>query len=181
MTSALEGIRVLDLSRYAPGFVCTMMLGDLGADVICVETRSKDDNAVDDSIAQLRTSLFRNKKSIGLNLKTEKGKEAFLKLARSADVIVEGNRPGVAKRLGVDYESINRINPKIVYCSITGYGQDGPYRDLPGHDPNFLAFTGVLDATGEKGRRPAVPLNLIGDMAGSEIWREVHFRRLPAY
>jgi crotonobetainyl-CoA:carnitine CoA-transferase CaiB-like acyl-CoA transferase len=169
MTLALEGIKVLDLSRYPPGFVCTMMLGDMGAEVICIESKSKDDNTVDESIAQLRTSLFRNKKSIGLNLKTERGRESFLKLAKIADIIVEGNRPGVAKRLGVDYETVNKVNPRIIYCSITGYGQDGPYRDLPGHDPNFLAFTGVLDATGEKGRKPAVPLNLIGDMAGGSF------------
>jgi crotonobetainyl-CoA:carnitine CoA-transferase CaiB-like acyl-CoA transferase len=169
MTLALEGIKVLDLSRYAPGFVCTMLLGDLGADVLCVEAKIKDYSLVDDTVTKPRSSLFRNKKSIGLDLKSKAGKEIFLKLACEYDVIVEGSRPGAMQKLGIDYETVRKLNPRIIYCSITGYGQDGPYKDLPGHDPNYLALTGVMDATGEKGGRPAMPLNLIGDMAGGSF------------
>jgi crotonobetainyl-CoA:carnitine CoA-transferase CaiB-like acyl-CoA transferase len=163
-----DGIRILDLSRYVPGITCTMMLADFGADVISVESLPSDLPLAEELMRQ-RTTTFRNKRSISLNLKMESSKEIFYKLAETADVIVEGFRPGVVKRLGVDYETIRNINPRIIYCSITGYGQDGAYKDLPGHDPNYLAITGVLDATGESGRRPAFPLNLVGDMAGGAM------------
>ena len=168
MTSALEGIRILDLSRYSPGQVCTMVLGDFGAEVISIETPFEA-QPLAKFLMQQRASVSRNKKSIALNLKAESGKGIFHKLAQRADVIVEGFKPGVVQRLGVDYETIKEINPRIIYCSITGYGQDGPYRDLPGHDPNYLAITGVLETTGERGGRPVIPLNLMGDMAGGAM------------
>ncbi len=111
-------------------------------------------------------AINRNKKSILLNLKSEEGRNIFHKLAQNADVIVEGFRPGVVKRLGIDYETISRFNPRIIYCSITGYGQDGPYRDLPGHDINYISFGGFLNIVGEPDRPPVVPINMVADYGG---------------
>lgn len=175
---ALEGIKILDLSRAGPGPFCTWILGDFGAEVIKVEapptlgprqaglfSLTVKGEEKERTIAYWTTN--RNKKSIGLNLKTEEGRNLFYKLAERTDIIVEGFRPGVAKRLGVDYESINKINPRVIYCSISGYGQDGPYRDLPGHDINYISIGGVLNLVGEKGRKPVIPLNLIGDFGGA--------------
>ncbi|MCJ7744580.1 MAG: CoA transferase, partial [Dehalococcoidales bacterium] len=108
-------------------------------------------------------AINRNKKSILLNLKPEAGQTIFQQLAEGTDVIVEGFRPGVTKRLGIDYETISKINPRIVYCSVTGYGQDGPYCDLPGHDINYISFAGALNLIGEANRPPVVPLNIIAD------------------
>jgi crotonobetainyl-CoA:carnitine CoA-transferase CaiB-like acyl-CoA transferase len=105
----------------------------------------------------------RNKKSIELNLKSDEGRRIFHQLAARTDVIVEGFRPGVTERLGIDYETIAGINPRVIYCSVTGYGQDGPYRDLPGHDINYISIAGVLDLIGERDRAPVIPLNLIAD------------------
>ena len=163
---ALEGINILDLSRAGPGPFCTMILGDLGAEVIIIEAPSN----VSERQAGFGRTLYRptnrNKKSIRLNLKSEDGCNIFYQLAEKADVVVEGFRPGVAKRLGIDYPTISKINPRIVYCSITGYGQDGPYHNLPGHDVNYLSFAGVLNLIGERGGRPVIPLNLVADLGG---------------
>ena len=140
MAPPLEGIKVLDLSRVAPGAYCAMILGDLGADVLKVEQPHKP-GLLGSGLSPIGegakreaayNSLNRNKRSIVLNLKSEEAKEIFLKLAEKADVVLEGFRPGVVKRLGVDYDRVKERNPKIVYCSLTGYGQDGPYRDIPG-------------------------------------------------
>lgn len=164
---ALEGIKVLDLTWQGPGPFCTMMLGDLGADIIKVgpsagaEARQTVRGRGRREIAH--DAVNRNKKSILLNLKSEAGQKIFQQLAEGADVIVEGFRPGVTKRLGIDYETIGGINPRIVYCSVTGYGQDGPYRDLPGHDINYIAFAGALNLIGEADRSPVVPLNIVAD------------------
>ena len=136
---ALEGVRILDLSRLVPGAFCTMLLGDLGADVLKIEApdiarfmgsaRSLKEEESGKQVAYYATD--RNKRSVVLNLKSEAGREIFYRLSRDADVIVEGFRPGVAKRLGIDYETINKLNPKIIYCSLSGYGQDGPYQAFP--------------------------------------------------
>lgn len=172
MPMALEGIKVLDLTKLGPGPFCTMMLGDLGADVIKVEA-PVDPNATagtEDQMEAANKALNRNKRSIVLNLKNEDAKAIFLKLAQKADVIVEGFRPGVVKRLGIDYDTVKKINPGIVYCSISGYGQDGPYKMLPGHDLNYIALTGALAAMGpEKDGKFGVPLNLVGDFAGGTM------------
>jgi crotonobetainyl-CoA:carnitine CoA-transferase CaiB-like acyl-CoA transferase len=144
-----------------------MMLGDLGADIIKVgppagaEARQTVRGEGRREIAH--QAVNRNKKSILLNLKPEAGQKIFQQLAEGADVIVEGFRPGVTKRLGIDYETISKINPRIVYCSVTGYGQDGPYCDLPGHDINYISFAGALNLIGEANRPPVVPLNIIAD------------------
>jgi crotonobetainyl-CoA:carnitine CoA-transferase CaiB-like acyl-CoA transferase len=160
MDSVLEGIKVIDLSRMLPGPYCSMILADHGARVIAIE----DKKFMADDL--LISPVNRNKDHMSLNLKTEEGKEIFFRLARSADVVMEGFRPGVVKRLGIDYEALRKVNPMIIYCSITGYGQDGPYRDIAGHDVNYLSFSGVLDLIGEKDRTPCIPGIQIADLAG---------------
>jgi crotonobetainyl-CoA:carnitine CoA-transferase CaiB-like acyl-CoA transferase len=176
----LSGIRVLDLTRLAPGPHCTMILGDLGADIIKVEepgppTGRRAEQAGTASVrgreqggfqSSPHNALGRNKKSIGLNLKSPAGKQIFLRLHQRCDVLVEEFRPGVAKRLGIDYETLSMRQPRYIHCAITGYGQNGPYRDLVGHDINYIAQAGVLSILGTKGQRPTIPHNLIADYAG---------------
>lgn len=179
--AALEGITVLDLTRLFPGGFCTQLLADFGADVIKVE-----DTGAGDYIRQappfyggeldpgqtssaLFLSLNRNKRSIRLDLKSDGGREAFLRLAESADVLVEGFRPGVTARLGVDYETIRGVNPGIVYCSITGYGQDGPLRDRAGHDIDYQAQVGILGLTGAADGPPIQPAVQVGDLGGGAL------------
>jgi crotonobetainyl-CoA:carnitine CoA-transferase CaiB-like acyl-CoA transferase len=157
---ALDGITVIDLSRLLPGPYCSMILADHGARVIAVE----DKRFLADGL--FFNLINRNKEHMSLNLKTEKGQEIFYRLIEKADVLLEGFRPGVVDRLGVDYESVRRANPKIIYCSITGYGQNGPFRDRVGHDANYLSYAGVLDLIGEKDRPPSIPGVQIADIAG---------------
>ncbi len=172
---ALEGITILDLSRAVPGPFCSMILSDLGAEVIKIEAPPGASRlrvgAVSDA-EKRRTAyqtLSRNKKSIGLNLRSEEARGIFYQLVEKADVVIEGFRPGVVKGLGVDYETVSKINPKIVYGSVTSYGQDGPYRDVIAHDLNSIAMGGALDLIGEKGGRPVIPLNLVADLGGSAM------------
>ena len=179
MTLALEGVRVLELARVAPHFFCTMMLSDMGAEVLKIETpltaestREGGDEPLAGQWAARKENyayLNRNKRSIAIDLKAPEGKEVLYQLARETDVVVDGFRPGVVKRLGVDYETLSRINPRIIFCSITGYGQDGPYRLLPGHDINYISLAGALGLIGDKGGRPVPPLNLIADYAGGSL------------
>jgi crotonobetainyl-CoA:carnitine CoA-transferase CaiB-like acyl-CoA transferase len=169
----LEGIRVLDLSGLAPGPYCTMLLGDLGADVILIESTPGAGRRMETDMSEralAHNALRRNKRSIGLNLKDARAQEAFLRLAETADVVVEGYRPGVVKRLGVDYETVRERNPRIVYCSLSGYGQTGPYSNLVGHDINYISVGGALGAIGWPGTPPAIPLNLIADFAGGGLY-----------
>ena len=164
---ALEGVKMLDLSYQGPGPFCTMILGDLGAEITRIGPPAAAGARQVAREVGTREAAYsasnRNKKSILLNLRSEEGRSIFQQLAKEMDVIVEGFRPGVAQRLGVDYETISKINPRIIYCSITGYGQDGPYRDLPGHDLNYISFAGALNYIGEADRKPVIPLNLIAD------------------
>ena len=178
MVMALDGIKVLDLSRLAPGPHCSMLLADFGADVTLVE-------AVPGSSAKLGSiglrrseaadraaaynALGRGKKSIALNLKDEAAKEVFYSLVQGADVVIEGFRPGVVKRLGVDYETLAAINPRIICCSISGFGQTGPYANLVGHDINYISVGGALGVTGRPGQAPAIPVNLVADFAGGGL------------
>lgn len=173
---ALTGLKVLDLSRYAPGPYCTMILGDMGADIIKIEEAGKPTGRRAEKGNSHKAPAVReypppdspfdpsnrNKRSIGLNLKSDQGREIFYKLAKDADIVVEGFRPGVTRRLGIDYPKLKKVNKGIIYCAITGYGQDGPYRDLPGHDINYISQGGVLGIMKE----PVLPGNLIGDIAG---------------
>ena len=178
MAIALQGIKIVDLSRMAPGPFCTMVLGDLGADVIRVEepgggrmARERSANA--DEAQAKRNAAFnalnRNKRSIALNLKDESAQKVLHQLVRDADVFVEGFRPGVVSRLGCDYETLSGINPRLVYCSLSGYGQDGPYSGLVGHDINYISVGGALGVIGERGGAPIIPYNIIADFAGGGL------------
>jgi crotonobetainyl-CoA:carnitine CoA-transferase CaiB-like acyl-CoA transferase len=165
----LDEVRVLDLTRLLPGDYCTMILGDMGAEVIKVEEPSLGDYIRwvpplinGQSVAHLM--LNRNKKSLKLNLKSEKGKDVFYKLVERSDVVIECFRPGVVKKLNIDYKSVSKINQRIVYCSMSGYGQDGPYRDLPGHDVNYIGYGGILGITGQSGGAPVIPGVQIADL-----------------
>ena len=164
MSGALEGLRILDLSRLLPGPFCSLLFADLGADVIKVEDTGMGDYVrwappaypgVEQSAAgALFLSLNRNKRSIRLDLKNDRGKEALLRLARDADVLLESFRPGVLDRLGVGYGELRKVNPGIVHCAISGYGQDGPGRDAAGHDMNYLALAGHPEHPADPECRP---------------------------
>jgi crotonobetainyl-CoA:carnitine CoA-transferase CaiB-like acyl-CoA transferase len=158
---ALEGVTVLDLSRLLPGPYCSMILADHGARVIAIE--DKKQYAAD---GLFLPTVQRNKRHMTLDLKTVEGREIFFRLAATADVVIEGFRPGVVERLGVDYDSVRRVRPDIIYCSITGYGQSGPCRDRVGHDVNYLGHAGVLDLMGDPERPPSIPGIQIADIAG---------------
>ena len=158
-TGALSGITVIDLSRLLPGPYCSMILADHGARVIAVESKQFMADGL------FINTVNRNKEHMSLNLKSEVGKQIFLRLFEKADVMLEGFRPGVVDRLGVDYERMRKVNPKIIYCSITGYGQDGPMRDRVGHDVNYLSYAGVLNLIGEPDRPPSIPGMPIADIA----------------
>jgi len=157
---ALSGITVIDLSRLLPGPYCSMILADHGARVIAIE----DKRFLADGL--FFNLINRNKEHMSLNLKTDEGKEIFFRLVQTADVLLEGFRPGVVNRLGVDYDTVRKVNSKIIYCSITGYGQKGPYRDRVGHDVNYLSNAGVLNLIGEQDRPPSIPGVQIADIAG---------------
>lgn len=164
----LEGIRILDLTRLIPGAVCTSILGDAGADVIKIEKPEIGDyeRQIHPFIGDMASRflvLNRNKKSIAVNLKTDKGRKLFLRLAASADVLVESFRPGKVTKLGIDYATLEEMNHGLIYCSISSFGQDGPYRDTVAHDINILGMVGVLDITGAKGGPPAIPGVQIAD------------------
>ena len=160
----LAGTRVLDLTRLVPGPLCTQHLADLGADVIKIE----DTGAGDAMSPTLRALLNRNKRGIRLDLKHAGGVGALLRLAHGADVLVEGFRPGVMSRLGLGYEVLSAINPRLVYCSITGYGQSGPDIDRPGHDINYCAEAGVADQIGHGGQ-PALSNLPLADLMGGTL------------
>ncbi len=164
----LEGIRILDLARLGPGPHCAQILGDLGADIIRVEEPGRGRGRRAGRMLRLPddAAIRRNSRSIGLNLKSDEGRQAFYKLAASADVIMEGFRPGVAERLGIDYETIKAVKSDIVYASLTGYGQDGPYSSYVGHDINYQGLAGIMDLTGERDGPPVMPGNAVADNAG---------------
>ena len=170
----LSGIRVLDLTRLLPGAFCTMLLADMGADVIKVEDPDHGDYMrwtppLVHGQSVLFNSLNRNKKSVTLNLKAEAGRDLLLRLAEKADVLVEGNRPGVMKRLGLGWDTLHERNPRLVMCSITGYGQDGPFAARAGHDINYMATAGGLGLNGPKGG-PPVPLSVqVADIGGGGL------------
>ena len=169
---ALEDVRILDLSRLAPGPFCTMLLGDLGADVLLIEPPSDSKAGQGPNIGrglEAYNALGRNKRSIVLNLRDDEARGIFYQLAESADVVLEGFRPGVVQRLGVDYETLRQKNERIVYCSLSGYGQTGPYAGLVGHDINYISIGGALGMIGWPGEPPAIPMNLIADFAAGGL------------
>ncbi|MCC6794086.1 MAG: CoA transferase [Candidatus Hydrogenedentes bacterium] len=171
MSGPLDGIKVIDCSRLLPGGFCTMLLGDLGADVIKVEEPGRGDYIREfmpfkGDQSYMHLVLNRNKRSMTLNLKTPEGVEIFKRLVRDADVLVEGFRPGVMDKLGVGYDALKEVNPRLVYCAITGYGQTGPYANRPGHDINYMGIAGALDQFGPKNGPPTVPGLTIADIGG---------------
>ena len=179
MSLPLEGIRVLDLSRLLPGGFCSLLLADFGAEVVKVEDLGMGDyvrwsppyyeGAEDTAKGSLFLALNRNKTSVRINLKEEAGREVLLRLVAQADVVLESFRPGVLDRLGVGYEAMRAVNPGIVYCAISGYGQDGPMRDRSGHDMNYLGLIGLLGLTGEAGGPPVQAAGQIADLGGGGL------------
>jgi alpha-methylacyl-CoA racemase len=166
----LDGIRILELARVPPAEMPGMLLADMGAEVVKIETPEPERPRGAEADRRAAFAFVnRNKRSLALNLKAPEGQAIFRRLAARADVIVEGFRPGVMKRLGADYESLRTQNPRLVYCSLSGFGQDGPYRDFPAHDLNYISLAGILALIGEPGRKPAIPLNLVADYAGASL------------
>ena len=160
---ALDGIRVLDVSRLLPGPYCSMVLADHGAEVLAIEDRRflKDNLFFQD--------LYRNKRHMTLNLKSDRGRDIFFQLVADFDVLIEGFRPGVMQRLGVDYQAVSKINPKVIYCSISGYGQQGVSSQTAGHDVNYLSRAGVLNCIGDAQGPPVIPAVQIADIAGGAM------------
>lgn len=179
LARALQGVRVLDLSRLLPGPFLTMILADLGADVVKVEEPRRGDYMRDfpprgDGPSGRYLTVNRNKRSVTMDLKDDGERERFLRMAKRADVVVESFRPGVIDRLGVGYEALNKRNERIILCSISGYGQDGPYRDRAGHDINYLALAGVLGMSGQDADGPPALAGVqIADLGGGAMWAAI--------
>ena len=186
MAGALEGVRVLDLSRLLPGGFCTLLLADMGAEVLKVEDTAGGDyirwmppyyGGEEEQRAGVASAYFlalnRNKRSLRLNLKDERGRDVLLRLAEDYDVLVESFRPGVMDRLGVGYDALRERNPRLIYCPISGYGQDGPLTARSGHDTNYLALNGLLGLTGRRGGPPIQSAGQIADLGGGGLMAAV--------
>jgi alpha-methylacyl-CoA racemase len=179
MSLPLDGLRVLDLTRLLPGGFCSLLLADFGADVIKLEDTGAGDyvrwsrpyyeGAEESARSALFLALNRGKRSIRVDLKTDQGQQVLLRLARDCDVLLESFRPGVLDRLGVGYERLRSENPRLVYCAITGYGQDGPNRDRSGHDMNYLGLNGLLGLTGDADGPPVQSAGQIADLGGGAL------------
>lgn len=169
----LEGVTVLDCTRLLPGAVASLHLADMGAEVIKIEQPGVGDyarrlGATDATDGLLFRTTNRNKKSVTLNLKARRGREIFMALAaQEADVILEGYRPGVAKRLGIGYEDCRSVNPALIYASLTGWGQSGPFARLAGHDLNYLGVAGLAGLSASSDGEPVVPGTQVADLSGS--------------
>lgn len=173
----LAGLRVLDLSRLLPGPYSSRILADFGAEVIKIEPPGGGDwlryvPPLEDGVSLLFRALNRGKKSLTLNLKSDEGRSIFMRLIPTADVLLEGFRPGVMERLGLGYEQLARANPRLIYCALTGYGPEGPYRERAGHDLNYIGLAGLLELTGMRDGPPAVPGAQIADLTGA-LWAAV--------
>jgi crotonobetainyl-CoA:carnitine CoA-transferase CaiB-like acyl-CoA transferase len=171
MTRPLTGLKVLDLTRLLPGGYATLLLADLGADVLKIEEPGRGDYVrwtppMVGNFSAAHIALNRNKRSMTLNLKTDGGRDVLLRLVERYDVLVESFRPGVLDRLGVGYDRLRERNPRLIYCAITGYGQDGPRSQVAGHDANYIGYAGVLDIIGKEGDRPVLPGVQVGDLGG---------------
>lgn len=171
---ALAGIRILDLTRLLPGPYCSMMLADFGAEVIKIEEPLTGDYARNfppsqNGFGYWHLQLNRNKKSLAIDLKTDKGREVFFRLLKTADVVMESYRPGVLQRLGIDYENAKKANPKIIYCSLSGYGKKGPRVYEADHDINYVSLAGITSMSGEKNGKPAIPGVLMADMNAASL------------
>jgi len=165
---------ILDLTRLLPGPLCTMMMGDYGAEIIKIEDPDAGDptrfvGLSFEGSGSFFRQLNRNKKSIAVNLKSEEGRAVFKGLTEKADIIVEGFRPGVMERLGLSYSELSRLNKRLIYASISGYGQEGSYRKRAGHDINYTALAGVLELSAKKDDAPQVPAIQVADIAGGAM------------
>ena len=172
-TGPLQGMRVLDFTTLLPGPYAAMMLGDMGAEILRIESPIRPDMArlapplVEPGVSACHAMINRNKRSLGLNLKTPQARNIIYELVRQKDgfdVIIEGFRPGVMKKLGLGYEDLKEVNSDVIYCSITGYGQDGPSKDRAGHDINYIALSGLASYGGD--RKPSLSAMQIADIAG---------------
>ncbi len=175
LAHALDGVRVLDTSRLLPGPYLSMMMADMGADVVKIEAPGQGDYLrymprLQGGISGRFQVLNRNKRSLVLNLKAESGRDAFLRMAEQADVVIESFRPGVMERLGLSYDTLSARNLRLIMCAISGYGQDGPYRDRAGHDLNYVGLAGILAMGGTTAGAPALPGVQMGDLAGGALW-----------
>lgn len=185
MSYPLEGVRILDFTRMLPGPYCTSLLADMGADVIKVEDSNRADPMrmlppyLPSGMGVAYLNLNKNKRAIAIDLKAEGAREIILKLAEWAEVLVEQYRPGVMDKIGLGYDTAREVNDKIIYCSITGYGQYGPYRDMAGHDINFMAFSGMQSAIRQPGEPPRVCPLQISDLAAGGMMGAVSI--LAAY
>ncbi len=181
MTEALQGLRVLDLARLGPGMYGSMLLADFGADVLMVEIPpgavprfdaqgGGDPEAAASAERQIATNAFRrNKRSIAINLREPEGLELFYRLVDDADVVLDGFRPGVTERLGIDYATLSARNPRIITGTLSGYGRTGPYAQMAGHDINYISIGGALGMIGGADGRPVMPLNLVADFGGGGL------------
>lgn len=171
----LANVRILDLSRLFPGPQLTKILGDLGAEVIKIESPQAPDTVrhlppfTESGQSAAHVALSSGKQSVAINLKQADGRAVLLQMVRRADVVVESYRPGVLERLGIAYATLKQVNPAIILCSVTGYGQNGPLRDAPGHDLNYMARAGLLALGGPAGQAPAVPGVQVADFAGGAL------------
>ncbi len=168
---SLTGLKMLDLSRLLPGAYCSLLLADLGMEVLKVEDLEQGDymrklGSIRKKESVQFLALNRNKKSMTLNLKAEEGREVFYRLIKTYDIVLESFRPGVVDHLGIGYEELKKRNPRVIFCSLSGYGQDGPYRERSGHDINYISLGGILELTGRRNEPPTVPVVQIADIGG---------------
>ncbi|MGE4243108.1 CaiB/BaiF CoA transferase family protein [Ramlibacter sp.] len=167
-TGPLAGVRIVELGGIGPGPFAAMLLSDLGADIIRIDRIVPSDSGV--HMDEKFMAINRGRRSVAMDLKKKEAVDAVLKLVASADALIEGFRPGVAERLGLGPEDCAKVNPKLVYGRMTGWGQDGPLAQAPGHDMNYIALTGALHSIGERGGKPVPPLNLTGDFGGGSLY-----------
>jgi alpha-methylacyl-CoA racemase len=166
MAGPLQGLRVVELAGIGPGPHAAMILGDLGADVVRIERPGKSGGVP----AGDRDAMLRNRRSVAANLKDPEGRDLVLRLIAKADVLIEGYRPGVTERLGLGPEDCAKVNERLIYARMTGWGQEGPRALQAGHDINYISLNGTLHAVGRKGERPVPPLNLAGDFGGGSMF-----------
>jgi alpha-methylacyl-CoA racemase len=163
MAGPLKGLRVVELAGIGPGPHAAMILGDLGADVVRIERPSSTGGVA-------RDAMLRNRRMVTVDLKSAEGRELVLGLVAKADVLIEGYRPGVTERLGLGPEDCDKVNDRLIYARMTGWGQTGPRSQQAGHDINYISLNGVLHAIGRAGERPVPPLNLVGDFGGGSMF-----------
>ncbi|QLL06355.1 CaiB/BaiF CoA transferase family protein [Mycobacterium vicinigordonae] len=164
MAGPLNGLRVVELAGIGPGPHASMILGDLGADVVRVERPSSGPRGV------VKDAMSRSRRLVGADLKSEEDRELVMRLIAKADVLIEGYRPGVTERLGLGPEDCAKVNERLIYARMTGWGQTGPRSQQAGHDINYISLNGILHSIGRKGERPVPPLNLVGDFGGGSMF-----------